>query len=95
MSLRGRLERLETTVPRKEAAEVPLAIKRYFEALENVRRQESGLEPLETIPYTREELNDDLAMIERMRDEPGWRTPEAEALLSRWEQETTNRKVQV
>lgn len=87
--LEKRIERLETAdAGRKDAeeSEATPQLRRYFEALENVKREQVGLEPLE-IPYTREELENDLTMIEEMRDDPGWQTPEAQALLNQWERD--------
>ncbi len=92
MSLHRRLEALEAAgAGRKDAAEIPLALRRYFHALDNGRRQESGLEPLETIPYTSEELNDELKTIDAYKAEPGWRTGEGKEFLDAWERETRER----
>lgn len=89
MSLRGRLEALEAAgVGRKDAAESEATpeLERYFAELENSQRVRAGLEPLE-IPYTREELANDLTMIEEARSDAGWQTPEARALLDAWERD--------
>lgn len=91
MSLHKRLEDLEARTQTQQEYEVPRSIRRCSHALDNARRQEDGLEPLETIPYTSEELNDDLKTIDAYKAEPGWRTGEGRELLDAWEHQTRER----
>jgi hypothetical protein len=91
MSLRGRLERLESLEGRRSDKQrsggTPYYLQRYFKEIASIRRREAGLEPL---PYTPEDLEDDRRCLEEVipayRALPGWQTEEGRRFCDQWEQ---------
>ena len=67
-------------------------MERFLHAHENARRQLEGRNPLPELPYTEEGCKDDRRFLEEIipayREDPGWQTEEAGAILDRWEEQT-------
>jgi hypothetical protein len=74
--------------------EVPPAIDRLCEAVEDARREINGLPPVER-PYTAADREDDIRflteVIPKYRADVGWQGEEAQGLLDSWEEETKAR----
>jgi hypothetical protein len=100
MSLEKRLEQLEKQFRSGEQANPgggtsTRSMERYFHELENSRREQYGLEPLDDLPYTKEDYEDDLTTLNEhiptMRLEPGWQAGEGKAFLDQWERHVKQR----
>jgi hypothetical protein len=94
-SVNERLARLEAR--RKPSYEVPPAMDRLLDAIEDARREIAGLPPLpsEARPYTAAEREDDIRFLReelpKYRADVGWQGEEAQGLLDSWEEETKAR----
>jgi hypothetical protein len=90
VSLRDRLEKLESRSAEREAPQRSRVMERYFHAHENARREIEGREPLPELPYTDEDREDDRRCLEeiipRYRSSPGYQSGDGKAFLDQWEQ---------
>ncbi len=93
-SLERRLEALEACLSPPESrrrVHIPRSMERYWHAIDNARRVQSGFNPLPDLPYTEEDYEDDLRTLHEhipaLRDSVGWQTEEARALLDEWERD--------
>lgn len=95
MSLHKRLEDLEARTQTQQGYEVSRSMEHFFHAHENARREIHGLEPLDDLPYTKEDYQDDLKVlgehIPKMRAEPGWQAGKEKTFLDEWERKTRER----
>jgi hypothetical protein len=91
-SVNERLFRLEAKAA--PLHEVPPAMDRLLDAIEDARREIAGLPPLpsEARPYTAAEREDDIHFLEEVlpkyRTDEGWQSEEARAILDGWEEKT-------
>jgi hypothetical protein len=92
-SIGRRLQRLEANRRAAEGGyEIPPYTLLYLKHVENARREMDGLEP---VPHTAEEeeleAEHDRELLESdcygLRDDPGWQSPEARAMLDHWERD--------
>ena len=92
MSLHKRLERLEARASGPREYRTPRFLEAYFRGLENVRREEAGLEPLPYNDIDRESDGHFLAeTLPKFRTIVGWRRDECREILDRWEKDTRER----
>lgn len=71
-------------------------VNKYFTLIARWRREQAGL-PVEDLPYTKEDYDDDIDTLERiiprMREARGWQSGEAREFLDTWE-DTTRKKLE-
>ena len=98
MGLHRRLERLEAVVTGPEAYTMPIGMRVLVKTVE---RERACIDALPPPGYTQEEIEElrrgDVEIVAGggtvswLRDDPGWQTPEAQALLDEWEADARRR----